>query len=107
MGAVVIVMAIIGFLVLFAYLKFPPPYADKKLVSTYNAMTMAVCGVLCIAWFFNIRTNWMDTVNDKWWLPVALIGALCIETVFLGVFFLIRNFWLFKPPRRPGGGFGF
>ncbi len=107
MGSIVIVLAIIGFLVLFAYLKFPPLYVDQKLVRVFNNMVMAVCAVLCLAWFLHIRTDWMGTVNDKWWLPVALIGALAIEIVFLGVFFLLRNFWIFKPPRRPGSGFGF
>lgn len=104
MGAVIVVLAIIGFLVLFTYLKSPPPYADRKLVSVYNRMVMAVCALLCLAWFFNARADWMYAMNEKLWLPIAIAGALAIEIVFLGVCFLLRNFWIFKPPRRPGGG---
>ncbi len=107
MGTIVVVLAIIGVLVLFSYLKFPPAYADKKLVKVYDMMVLGVCAVLCLMWFLNIRANWMGGINDKWWEPVAIAGALAIETVFLGVCFLMRNFWVFKPPRRPGGGFGF
>jgi len=104
MGALVIVLAIIGSLVLFAYLKFPPPYADRKLVGVYDRMVIGVCAFLCLVWFFNARVNWMDPLNDKLWLPIALAGALAIEIGFLGVCFLLRNFWVFKPPRRPGSG---
>lgn len=104
MGSVIVVMGIIGALVLVAYLQFPPAFANKKLVSVFDKMVLAVCALLCLAWFWNIRTTWMGTSNDKWWQPVALFGSLAIETTFLGVCFLLRNFWIFKPPRRPGGG---
>jgi hypothetical protein len=108
MGAIVVVLAIIGALVLFAYLKFPPAYADKKLVKVFDRMVMGVCGMLCLVWFINIRTTWMGTINDNWWQPIAIAGALGIEAVVLGICFLLRNFWIFKPPSRPGGrGFGF
>lgn len=107
MGAIIVVLAIIGAVVLFAYLKFPPPYATKKLVDTFNFMTLGVCAFLCLAFFLNLRSDWIGTINDKWWLPMGILGVLGIEIVFLGICFLLRNFWIFKPPRRPGSGFGF
>jgi len=107
MGAIILVLAIVGFLVLFAYLKFPPAYADAKLVGVFDMMAIGVCAILCLAWALNIHTDWADTANDKWWTPVAIGGALLIEVVFLAFCFLLRNFWIFKPPRRPGSGFGF
>jgi hypothetical protein len=103
MGAVIVVLAIIGFLVLFSYLKFPPPYANPKLVSVYNKMVMAVCVLLCGGVFLSIRAAWIGTDEEQWWLPVAVAGALATEISFLGLCFLMRNFWIFKPPRRPGG----
>lgn len=106
MGIVIVALAIIGFLVLLAYLKIPPLYAPANLVNIYNLMVMAVCAGLCLIWFLKIRATWMGGINDKWWEPVAIAGALVIEIVFLGICFLLRNFWVFKPPRRPGG-FGF
>jgi len=102
MGAVIVVLAIIGLLVLFVYLKFPPAYANQKLVSVYNKMVLAVCAILSLVWFLSIRANWMGTDDEKWWLPVAILGALAIEIGFLGICLLLRNFWVFKPPRRPG-----
>jgi hypothetical protein len=103
MGVVIVVLAIIGLLVMFAYLKFPPPYANPKLVNVFDMMVLGVCAFLCLIWALNIRTTWMGTINDRWWQPVAIAGALGIEIAFLGICFLLRNFWVFKPPRRPGG----
>lgn len=108
MGTIIVALALIAAMVLYAYLKFPPLYADVKLVNVYNMMTLGVCLMLCVAWFFDIESSWKDSINDAYWLPVAIAGALVIEIGFLGICFLLRNFWIFKPPRRPGsGGFGF
>ena len=108
MASIVLGLMVIGFLVLFAYLKLPPRYAEQKLVSTYNKMILIVCFVLCLLLFLNIRADWMGSIHDKWWKPVAIIGTLAFEIVFLGICFLLRNFWVFKPPRRPGrDGFDF
>ena len=109
MGAVVLLMGIIGFFVLFSYLKFPPPYAKKKFVGAFDTMVMTVCTVMCLSWVFYLRGGLVNTPEEKLWQPLAILGALGIEIVFLGLCFLLRNFWVFKPPRRPGqdGFFGF
>ncbi|MCE9508231.1 MAG: hypothetical protein K8R48_07990 [Alphaproteobacteria bacterium] len=103
MGAVIVVLAVIGLLVLLVYLKFPPPFANAKTIGVYDKMVLGVCGVLCLLWFLNARATWMGTDDDKWWIPLGILGALAIEIGFLGICFLMRNFWIFKPPRRPGG----
>ena len=36
---------------------------------------------------------------------IAVSGALGIEIVFLAICFVLRNFFVFRPPRRPGSGF--
>jgi len=109
MGAVVLLMGLIGCLVLFCYLKFPPRYANKKLVNTFDMMVLAVCAVMCVTWVFYQRGDLIHTAEEDWWKPLAILGALAIEIVFLGFCFVLRNFWIFKPPRRPGrdGFFGF
>lgn len=108
MASIVLGLAVIGFLVLFAYIKLPPSYADQRLVTIYNRMVLTVCSVLCLIFFLSIRAEWMGSINDKWWKPVAIIGTISFEIVFLGICFILRNFWVFKPPRRPGrDGFDF
>src|SRR6266550_1769404 len=105
MGLVIVTLAVIGFLVLVVYLAFPPGYADPKLVGTYNMMVLGVCALFSLIWFLNARATWMGTEDDKWWFFLAISGSLAIEIVFLTLCFLLRNFWIFRPPRRPGGGF--
>jgi hypothetical protein len=109
MGAVVLLLGVIGFFVLFAYLKYPPPYANKKTVRTFDMMVMTVCAVVCLSWFFHVRAGLIHTSAEKLWEPLAILGTLGIEILFLAVCFVLRNFWIFKPPRRPGqdGFFGF
>lgn len=104
MGAVILLLLIIGGAVLFAYLKFPPPYANKKLVGTFDLMVLGVCAVLCLACFFSIREHMMGTTDDSLWQSFAVAGMLLIESVFLGLCFLLRNFFVFRPPRHPGRG---
>ena len=94
MASIIFGLAIIGALVLFAYLKIPPSYADKKLVNVYNTMVLTICFVFCLVFFLYIRVNWMGSINDKWWKPVAIAGSLSIEIVFLGICFILRNFFI-------------
>jgi uncharacterized membrane protein YjdF len=105
MGAAITLLGIIGIFVLVAYLKFPPAFAKKNLLGTFDTMVMGVCGFICLMWALDVRSNYG---TQDWWGALAMGGALCIEIVFLGFCFLLRNFWVFRPPRRPGrdGFFG-
>ena len=75
MGSVVVLLAIIGMLVLFAYLKFPPLYAKKKLVNVYDMMVLGVCAFICLMWILNIRSELIDTSDESEWQPLAIAGA--------------------------------
>jgi hypothetical protein len=103
MGALIVLLIAIGFLILVAYLKFPPMYASKKLVGTYDMMVIGVCAFICLMYVLKVHGAMAETRDDMWWEPLAALGAVGIETVFLGLCFLFRNFWVFKPPSRPGG----
>lgn len=105
MGSVVLLLGIIGLGVLFAYLKFPPQYANKKFVGTFDMMVLGVCVVLCGTWVLYVRGGLSNTPEAKMWEPLAVLGALGIEIIFLGLCFVLRNFWIFRPPRRPGDNF--
>jgi len=101
MAALIFIMIVIGFLILFAYLKILPAYASKKLVSTFNKMTIAVVFLLSILFYFNAELN-LPLSEDLRKL-VAVAGAIGVEIGLLIICFILRNFWIFKPPRRPGG----
>jgi len=103
MGALIVLLIIIGFFILVGYLSFPPAYANKKLVRAYDLMVVCVCAFICLMWIFRTHTTMAETRDNMYWEPVSAFGAVGIEAVFLGLCFLFRNFWVFKPPSRPGG----
>jgi hypothetical protein len=72
-------------------------------------MVLSVCAIMCLSWIFYIRGGLLHTSEEKLWEPLAVLGALAIEIVFLVLCFVLRNFWVFKAPKRPGrdGFFGF
>lgn len=105
MGALIVFFAILGLLALVGYLKFPPAYAQKRALHVYDATVVGVCAFLCLVWILHVRGILAGTDSDIWWTSLAAVGAVGIEIVFLGACFLMRNFWIFKPPSRPGSGF--
>lgn len=94
---------IIAVMAMVAYLQFPPQYADKRLVSVFNKFSAGLTAVMFILFYLNGRLN-LPFSEDLREL-MSLIFAVMLELFMLAVFFIIRNFWMFKPPRRPGGGF--
>lgn len=105
MGAVVALLAILGLIVGWAFFAFQPQYANKQQLSVFNWTVIGACTMLCLAWLFNVGQALDTEVYDKYRAVFAIGGALGIEIVFLTACFLMRNFWIFKPPRRPGSGF--
>jgi hypothetical protein len=106
MGPLVALLAIIGACVLFAYLSFQPQYyPEKGKISIFNWMVLAVCALVCLTWVLMVKSYLAGGPSDKYWKPFAIGGALGFEIIFLGACFILRNFYVFKPPRRPGSGF--
>lgn len=101
-GTLIAVLAFIGAAVAWAFFAWPPPYANERQVSVFNWSIVGACAMLCVAWVFNMSVLLDREYFERFRWPFAVAGALGIEIVFLGVMFLLRNFWIFKPP-RPGG----
>lgn len=105
MGPLVALLGIIGLCVLVVYLQFQPRYyPEKDKISVFNWMVLAVCALVCLTWIFMVKSNLEGGPSDKYWKPFAIGGALSFEIVFLGLCFVLRNFYVFKPPSRPGSG---
>ena len=92
----------VGAMMLFAYLKLLPAFVDKRLITIFNRMVVAVTFLLAAVFFSYARVSL--PLSDDLRTLMALAGAIGIEILSLIIFFLLRNFWIFKPPRRPGGG---
>ena len=103
MSQLIGVLVFIGAAVAWAFFAFQPEYANKKALSVFNWSVLGAGAMICVAWVFNMKVILSDEVLRKWKTPFEIIGALGIEAVWLAVMFLLRNFWIFKPPRRPGG----
>lgn len=104
MGPLIGVLFFVGAAVAWAFFAWQPEYANKKQLSAFNWSVIGACAMICLSWVANMSVLLSAEQLEKFRLPFALLGALMIEIVFLAVMFVLRNFWIFKPPRRPGGG---
>ncbi len=103
MASLVALLFVLGVFVLVLYIRFQPQFANKKQIAVFNWMVLGVCAFLGGVWALSVRSTLIDTVDEHWIGPFSMAGALAIEIVFLSVCFVLRNFWIFRPPRRPGG----
>ncbi len=104
MGVVLALLMLLGALVLWLFFMFPPAYANKKQVSAFNWSCVAFCVIVCGAYAMNMEMVFSAPGIEKYKTFVMLGGALGIETAFLFIMFLLRNFWIFKP-RNPSSGY--
>jgi len=105
MGAVIGVLVFLGAAVAWAFFAFQPEYANKQQLKAFNWSVIGACAMICFAYILNMSVLLSAETLRTFRIPFALGGALGIEIIFLGVMFLLRNFWIFKPPKRPGGFF--
>lgn len=104
MGPFIALMFFIGAAVAWAFFAFQPEYANKRALSVFNWSVIAAGGMICLAWYFNMQSLLGAEAYSKYRIAFALIGSLGIESVWLLVMFVLRNFWIFKPPRPGRGG---
>lgn len=103
MGPLIGLLVFLGAAVAWAFFAFQPEYANKRALSVFNWSVLAAGAMICAAWIFNMKVLLSEDILKKWKTPFEIVGALGIEVIWLTLMFLIRNFWLFKPPRRPTG----
>lgn len=94
---------LLGFiLVLWAYLKFEPAHNDQKGIRVFNIMTIGLCAVLWLGWFFSWDAKLERMGLSEYRYLIGLGGGGAGAMGYLILFFLIRNFWIFADTRRPG-----
>lgn len=101
LGPLIAVLFILGAGAAWLFFAFPPPFANKKQVGVFNMTVLGVTALLCLAWAFNIKVALKGTPDEEFTTQVVLAGCLAIEFVFVGICFLLRNFWIFKQRRGP------
>lgn len=103
MGPLIGLLCFIGAGIAWAFFAFQPEYANKRALSVFNWSVMGAGAMICLAWILNMKMVLGGEQYAKYKTAFQLIGVLGIECVWLTLMLLIRNFWIFKPPRRPGG----
>lgn len=103
MGPLVALLICLGVFVAWAFFSFQPEWANKRALSIFNWTVMLACLMISTAAGFNVKAIFGQVAFEKYRLPLIAVASLGIEITFLTVMFLLRNFWIFKPPRRPGG----
>lgn len=93
---VILIMAVLA---AFAYVSFTPMYANKKALKAFNQATLVVVVVLTGLLYLNGKTL-LPVSSDSLREMVSLIFAFLIELFLLVLLFVVRNYWIFKPPRR-------
>jgi cbb3-type cytochrome oxidase subunit 3 len=103
MAPLMLLMTLFGILVFWIFFAFQPRYVNKKQLKVFNLATLGVTLLVAAAFALNINVVFADPSYDKFRKPIALCGALGIQTVMMTFFFVLRNFWIFRstsPGRR-------
>ena len=100
MGPVILVLILFAIASFFVFFKFPPPGAQERQLKAYNGMVVGVCALVCITWYMSVRTDFSGPLDQKNIPLVGIGGSAAFATVYMLVFFAVRNFWMFKGPRR-------
>lgn len=97
MGPTIMMMLIFAGVAVYCFFKFVPYHDKPEQVNAFNWMVIAVNAMLATSWYFAITFDLMGKSAQKYTPLLAIGGACVITVVFLLIFFLVRNFWVFKP----------
>jgi len=92
------VIIIMATLALLAYISFSPQYAEPKALAAFNKATIIVIVALTILFYLNGKT--LLPLSSDLKEIMSVIFAFLFELVLVTILFVVRNFWLFKPPKR-------
>lgn len=94
-GALLILLPVVG-VVAWAFYRFAPTYADRKALLRFNLASVTGALFLAAAWGVRTYLVMSPTVDSAWWPVIAVLGALIIFPVVLGLAALLRNFIVFR-----------
>jgi hypothetical protein len=100
LGPLIALLGLMGLMVLWLFYTFQPKIVNRRQLFIFNNMAVGLCVVLGLLWYWRTHVAMVDTINEKYMQAVGIGGALAIEIVLLLLFMLMRNFWIFKPPKR-------
>jgi hypothetical protein len=96
------ILFIIGVGILWVFFNFPPAHAEPRQVRAFNWSIVALCVMLCTVTGLVIATGLSPRNYEKYGPLLVTVAVLGLEIIIFAVFFVLRNFWIFKP-KYPGG----
>jgi Kef-type K+ transport system membrane component KefB len=99
-GAFIFLLAIIGLGVFWAFFSFVPEYVNKKQLKAFNWTVVGMCAMFCTGLSLYIWSGLSPEGRDDFFWSLAIGASLAAEIVFFTLGLLLRNFWIFAPPRR-------
>ena len=101
-NAVIFTLLLICFIVLWVFYNFKPEYGSKRAIGAFNACILFVASLLVGAWSFKIYAILhASPKHEALWPYIASGGSLIIWVSTFTIGFCLRNFWIFRPSRRP------
>ena len=87
-----------------AFFRFSHIHSDRKAVLRFNLLSLTVALLLAVAWSVRTYVVMSPTEDSAWWPVVAVLGALTIIPLVLGLAAILRNLVVFRRgagvPRR-------
>lgn len=102
LGTLIFLLFIIGVGVLWAFFSFQPKYVNQQQLKAFNWTVVGMCAMFCVGVVAYIYSDLSPDGRTNFFLPLALCAAIATEIVFFTLGLILRNFWIFTPPRRRG-----
>ncbi len=96
MDFIVLFLLLLAVISLAAFIFFQPDYPNKRAISVYNITMITINVFITLMFFLYMKFNYQGTIDDEWWLFMALCGSFILFAVISIVTLLVRNFYLFR-----------
>lgn len=103
-GAIIFMLGILALAVWWIFFSFQPKFVNEKQLKAFNWTIVAIWLMFSVAMVIYIYTDLSPMSREKYFWGIAIGGTLAAQIVFFTIGLLLRNFWIFQPPRRPGRG---
>lgn len=102
MGEVTTVPLLGVIIALWLFIKFSPEHQNMRGVHTFNWMVVGLGALIWVIGYFTFQDVLERSGGGviKYRYLLGLGGGGCIMIVYLGICYLLRNYWLFADKRR-------
>ena len=85
----------------FCFFKFLPDIDNKPALKAFNISVLIMAFLFAGAWAWRLKGNLVGSDFENLYGVIAFGGIMLIYNFMIGIAFVMRNFWIFRPTRRP------